>query len=429
MHPELFTLPGGFSVKTYGFFMMVGFLSGVWMAMRRATRVKADPDIVLDISLVCLIFGIGGARLFYVIHYWKSQFADAPNPLFAVIDITSGGLEFLGGFLGAVIATTIHAWWKKYSIRLYLDIMAPSAMWGLGIGRIGCYFNGCCFGVLAASATPASSAVAHTHGSTTSVLLAGQNVESTPISSERGKTNPTPTIPWAVQFPYGSPAHVRHWEQRRVTVPAELVSTPKELLQPFLVPEFQIFMPVEKRQALLREVQDLEKSIKAAKDPEAPETKKLRREYEVAKKKANGELDSLVRAQSFPSRVNPQRATSVSELERLAHGSKSMPVHPAQLYATVGALLLSLLLALVFYRRKRHGMVIGLVLLLYPIQRTLEEIIRADNPQDVAGLTVSQSISVGLFLLGILYLLVLYKAMPERSPLAVCTPREEPVAT
>ncbi len=424
MHPELFTLPGGFSVKTYGFFMMVGFLSGVWMAMRRATRVKADPDIVLDISLVCLIAGIGGARLFYVIHYWKSQFADAPNPLFAVIDITAGGLEFLGGFLGAVIATTIHAAWKKYSIRLYLDIMAPSAMWGLGIGRIGCFFNGCCFGVIAATGSghPAQSASVHRHAPVLQLgNLASEQVPSRePESKLPNETRLSETtLPWAVQFPYGSPAHMKHWEQRLVAVPAELVSTLKESVQPFLVPEFQIFMPVEKRQALLRTVQDLEQAYKAVKDPEAPEAKKLRREWEAAKKKANAELGSLNEAQNFPSRVNPQRQTSVSELEGLANASRSMPVHPAQLYATVGAVMLSLLLGAVFYRRKRHGMVIGLVLLLYPIQRTLEEIIRADNPQDVAGLTVSQSISVALFLLGIVYLLVLYKAMPERSPLAV----------
>src|SRR5262245_12165849 len=246
MHPELFTLPGGYSVKTYGFFMMVGFLSGVWMAMRRATRVNADPDIVLDISLICLIFGIAGARIFYVVHYWRSQFADTPNPLFAVIDITAGGLEFLGGFLGAVIATGIHAYWKRYSLRMYLDIMAPSAMWGLGIGRIGCFFNGCCFGALAVAA-PQAAQIAEGRANLPDgrVVLAA--------SKEDAQQEPgvlTPAVPWAVQFPYGSPAHLMHWEKRLVTVPAELVSTSKDLEQPFLVPEYQIYMPVEKRQAM-----------------------------------------------------------------------------------------------------------------------------------------------------------------------------------
>ena len=440
MHPELFTLPGGLSVKTYGFFMMIGFLTGVWMAMRRAARVKADPDIVLDISLLCLLFGIGGARLFYVIHYWKSQFADRPNPLFAIIDIRAGGLEFLGGFLGAVIATVIHAWWKKYSIRLYLDIMAPSAMWGLGVGRIGCFFNGCCFGALALTA-PAQNGDATRAATLGSETRLGEERTTSLVSQEVPQSEPRalatgrPTIdnrqsripnspkraalPWAVEFPYGSPAHVRHWEQRYVTVPAELIATPRDILQPYLIPEFQLFMPVEKRQAILRKVQDLEAKYRAVKEADSAEAKKLRREWDDAKKEMDNELGAVLDAQRFPSRVNPQRETSVSELEALAHQCHSLPVHPAQLYATIGALTLSGLLALVFYRRKRHGVVIGLTLLLYPVQRTLEEIIRADNPQDVAGLTVSQFIGLGLMLLGAAYLYILYTKLPERSPLAV----------
>ncbi len=388
MHPELFTLPGGFSIKTYGFFMMVGFLSGVWLAMRRAERVKADPDVVLDISLLCLLFGVGGARVFYVIHYWETQFADAPNRLMAVIDITSGGLEFLGGFLGAVIATAVYAWWKRFSLRLYLDILAPSAMWGLAFGRIGCFFNGCCFGAVCATSGAAA-----------------------------------PALPWAMAFPYGSPAHVQHWQDRRVTIPAELMATSKDLLRPLIVPEAQLNMPVEKREGFMRKIADLEAAEKSAraKGEDESKLKAIKQELEAAKAAAKKEIGLLLAAQRFPSRVNPQRPSSVSELEELAAHSQSLPVHPTQLYAAFGALLLSFLLATTFHRRKRHGVVIGLLFVLYPIQRTLEEMIRADNPHDVAGLTVSQSISLGMLLFGVVYLLVLYKSMPERSPLAVVT--------
>lgn len=391
MHPELITLPGGFSIKTYGFFMMVGFLSGVWMAMRRAERVKADPDVVLDISLICLIFGVGGARIFYVIHYWKSQFADAASPLLAIIDITAGGLEFLGGFIGAVAATAVYAAWKKHSLRLYLDILAPGTMWGLALGRVGCFFNGCCFGAICATGAAHQAA-----------------------------------LPWAISFPYGSPAHLRHWEDRKVTIPAELLYTPKETLRPWIVPDTQLNMPIEKREGLIRRIKELDQAHKTAKtaDANSTETKRLQRELDAAHKQAKNDFGSLLTAQRFPSRVNPQRVTSVSELEQLAAKCQSLPVQPAQLYAAVGALLISLVLSAMFYRRKRHGVVIGWLLLLYAIQRTLEEMIRADNPHDVAGLTVSQSISLGLFLFGVVYLVVLYKMMPEHSPFAVVTPSD-----
>ena len=61
MHPEFFTLPIiGIAIKSYGFCLMVGFLSAVWLAMRRAQRVKANPDVVLDMSFLALLFGSWG---------------------------------------------------------------------------------------------------------------------------------------------------------------------------------------------------------------------------------------------------------------------------------------------------------------------------------------------------------------------------------
>ena len=142
MHPAMITLPGGFGVKTYGFFLMLGFLSAVWLGMKRAEKLKVSGDRILDLAFLLLIFGVLGARIFYVAHYWKTQFATAPNKLIAILDITNGGLEFLGGFLGAFTAVIIYCWWAQVSLRLYLDVIAPSAMWGLAFGRIGCYFNG-----------------------------------------------------------------------------------------------------------------------------------------------------------------------------------------------------------------------------------------------------------------------------------------------
>ncbi len=393
MHPELISLPGGLSIKTYGFCLMVGFLSAVWLAMRRADRVKASSDCVLDISFLCLLFGVGGARALYVIHYWKPQFADAPNRLLAVINITSGGLEFLGGFLGAVIATVIYAKLKKRSLRLYLDIMAPGAMWGLAFGRVGCFFNGCCFGGLCALASAAE-----------------------------------PVHPWAVEFPFASPAQWRHWEDRLVTVPAELITTTPGSLSPVLVPDSLLSMSVEKREGpgrRAREARDVYEQAKAASVGDE-ELERLKQAAQEALKRAKAHEDKtlvqLRAAQRFASRVEPTRVTSVSELQDLAAHTRSLPVHPTQLYAAGTAMFLSLFLSAIFYRRKRHGVVIGALFVLYPLQRTLLELIRADNPHDVAGLTISQSVSLPLFVLGAVYLYILYKYMPQRSPYAVAAP-------
>ncbi len=396
MHPELITLPIlGISIKTYGFFMMVGFLSAVWLAMRRAGRVKADPDTVLDMSFLALLFGVGGARIFYVVHYWQSQFANAPNKILAVVDITKGGLEFLGGFLGAMIAIAVYSARKKVSLRLYLDILAPATMWGLAFGRLGCFFNGCCFGG-PGLIPPTDSTVeppAHEYYS------------------------------WAVEFPFGSPAQWQQWEDRKVTVPAELIVTADNLarIQPWLVSAPLLSMPVEQRKAPGRRLQDARRAYEEARAaaPDTEETAKLKAALDnaVERRKAHTlKLAVLLRAQRFPSRIAPQRATSVSELEALASTCRSLPVHPTQLYSAINALLLSGVLAALFYVRKRHGVVIAALFVLYPIPRVLLELIRIDNPHDVGGLTISQFVSLGMLIAGIAALFILYKRMPERSP-------------
>lgn len=387
MHPELFTLPiVGVSIKSYGFCLMVGFLTAVWFAMRRAQRVKANPDTVLDMAFLALLFGVGGARVFYVVHYWESQFANRPNPLMAVIDITGGGLEFLGGFLGAAAAISLYAVWKKVSVRLYLDILAPGAMWGLAFGRLGCFFNGCCFGGLCAAPT------------------AG-----------------LPEASWAVRFPFASPAHYRQWEEREVSVPAELIVTSQRALQPMLLPASLLSQSVEKREGPNRRYRDMEKRYEEAlaSAPEAESTSELATALQAAEKtlrKQNGELGPLRYAQKFPSRQVPTRHSSVSELEDLASQNRSLFIHPTQLYSAINAMLLSAVLSAVFYLRKRHGIVIGMLFVLYPLPRALLEMIRVDNPQDVAGLTISQSVSLGMLILGSAYLFVIYRYFPMRSP-------------
>jgi prolipoprotein diacylglyceryltransferase len=101
-----------------------------------------------------------------------------------------------------------------------------------------------------------------------------------------------------------------------------------------------------------------------------------------------------------------------------ASQNKSLYLHPAQLYSSIDGFLLAILLNAYFYRRKRHGMVLALLLILYPIARIIEETVRVDNPHDTVFLTVSQFVSVVLLAIGVGMALYL-RRLPLRSPLAV----------
>ena len=400
MYPELFRIPiFGLPVKSYGFMLMIGFLTAIWLSMRRAERVKADPDLVLNIGFVSLICGVAGARAFYVAHYWQSQFAFLPNPLWSAVNITAGGLEFYGGLLCAIAGASVYLLIRRASWRMYMDIVAPSVMWGLAFGRAGCFLNGCCWGGLCVDA---------------------QNHAA---------------LPWAIRFPYGSPAFVRQWENRQVTAPAELVFVSPASGEAYPIPRDLLDMSPEEREGPQRRLADLREELDKAKlkNPNDPATRKTESQVaalDATVRSLKNRLAPLQGAQRFPSRVDPSRRITVSELEDLAAAHPSRPVHPTQLYGILNAFLLSWVLSLLFYRRKRHGLVIAMMMVLYPITRILEEFVRVDNPHDSFGLTISQAVSLGVFALGVAVLVILYRSLPLRSPRAVpFIPPEAPAKT
>ena len=60
--------------------------------------------------------------------------------------LQKGGLAWQGGFLGGTLAGVWFVRRKKLSLRPVLDLVAPYIALGQSIGRIGCFFNGCCYG-------------------------------------------------------------------------------------------------------------------------------------------------------------------------------------------------------------------------------------------------------------------------------------------
>ena len=186
MHPTLWFVPGiDYPVYGYGFMLMIGFLSGSYLAFRRARIVRADPKVVLYCAALAILGGVVGAKVFYIIHYWDEQ-SLANLTLLEMFDPRRGGLEFLGGVAGGMGLVIGYLLIRRASIRLYLDLIIPSLMLGLALTRVGCFLNGCCFG---------------------------------------GTCDGTVAQRWAVQFPFGSPAYLQHVRQGHIEAPAELTPT------------------------------------------------------------------------------------------------------------------------------------------------------------------------------------------------------------
>lgn len=151
MHPILFEIPafqlldwviGPIPIRMYGLMIGIGFLLGIFLASRRAAKVGINPERILDMGVYLLIAAIIGSRLLYVLIN-LSEFREDPLEVFA---FWRGGLVFFGGLLAAVPTGIWYV--KRHGLPIWktADIMAPYIALGHAIGRLGCFFAGCCYG-------------------------------------------------------------------------------------------------------------------------------------------------------------------------------------------------------------------------------------------------------------------------------------------
>lgn len=142
MLPVLLHL-GPLEVHTWGFAFAVAFMLGLYLAARRAPREGIDGDRVIELGLVLIVGAFVGARILYVILEWPTYAAD---PL-QIFRIDTGGLSFHGGVLGGFVAGCWYARRHRIPVLRAADLMAPYIALGYSIVRIGCFANGCCYGV------------------------------------------------------------------------------------------------------------------------------------------------------------------------------------------------------------------------------------------------------------------------------------------
>jgi phosphatidylglycerol:prolipoprotein diacylglycerol transferase len=183
-----FALPffGEITFPAYFTFLTLGLLIAALITVREARKHDLDPDDVLDINLYMTIFGVIGSRLLHVIadgHFFdyvnlcidpqKVPAIDAlvrrcvsssecgfdylcdtarnvcypPRDCFAWAKLWRGGLAYYGGLILATAYAFYFTRKHKISFLRIADLAAPPILLGLFFGRLGCYLNGCCYGV------------------------------------------------------------------------------------------------------------------------------------------------------------------------------------------------------------------------------------------------------------------------------------------
>ncbi len=136
MIPVLFKI-GPFPIYSFGLLLGIGFLLGSYILSLELKRKKLDPEIASTITILAVVFGIGGAKILFLIEEWstfvRSPIGEALSP---------GGLTWYGGFVLGMIAISFYVRRKKIPFLKIWDGLAMGLIIAYGVSRLGCHFSG-----------------------------------------------------------------------------------------------------------------------------------------------------------------------------------------------------------------------------------------------------------------------------------------------
>ncbi len=260
MYPTLLSW-GELRFHSYTVMMTLGFLIGVlgpnWLNNR-----KGRPYPISPVGGIWVFFaGIGGSKIYWMIQY--GEWADLRYLQFFI----TGGLVFFGGLMGGIVGLIVYLKYIKSPVIPVFDMVAPFMAIAHGIGRVGCFLNGCCWGM----------------------LMQGH-------------------WPWGVQYPQATYGPYRS----------------------------QI-------------------------------------------------LEGLISREE----------------------TRALPIHPVQLYETLGLTIIFLVLLFIYKKHRRHGVVVLSYITLYGGLRFITEAFRGESTRHLMGFTVSQMVGLAMLLGGLLLFLLL----------------------
>ena len=140
----------GHDIAWYGILITLGMIIAVIYALHLAKFEKISSDDIIDLALCVIVFGVIGARLYYVLfsldkinylvsdgNFWHNLWKTFVN----VIAIWEGGLAIYGGIIAGLISACVFAKVKKIDMLKIFDILVPCVLIGQIIGRWGNFIN------------------------------------------------------------------------------------------------------------------------------------------------------------------------------------------------------------------------------------------------------------------------------------------------
>ncbi len=144
MHPYLHI--GSISLPAYGVFCALGIVVSCVMTLFRARRFGIRADRMLFVYTAALVCGLLGAAFTYMLITYSPQELFSMLRRGAFLREYQPGYVFYGGFLLGAAAALLAARVVKTPVRALSRALLPCLPFAHALGRVGCFFAGCCYG-------------------------------------------------------------------------------------------------------------------------------------------------------------------------------------------------------------------------------------------------------------------------------------------
>lgn len=143
MFPKLISIDS-FFLPTYGVLVAAAFLVALWLTGKLAQRVGLSPEPVTNLGIYSALAGLLGAKLGLFLFDF-SYYRQNPGELVSLSTIQAAGVYQVGLAL-ALVTAVVYMRRNQLPGLLTADVFAPGLALGHGIGRLGCFSAGCCWG-------------------------------------------------------------------------------------------------------------------------------------------------------------------------------------------------------------------------------------------------------------------------------------------
>lgn len=131
-------------IPTYYLVLSLAICASLLWLVRRAGESHLSREITLDTSLIVMVGGFIGGRIFHVFY---EDFDYYREDWLRIFQFWNGGFVFYGGaILGGLLSISYLNIKTRGLFESYLDLFAPPLSFSYAVGRIACLLAGCCYG-------------------------------------------------------------------------------------------------------------------------------------------------------------------------------------------------------------------------------------------------------------------------------------------